>query len=80
MEFVTTTVQKSTTIYHLHHYKTGTEFLIVPSCHRLPHKVKLVAYVSVPLFTLLLQYGQPETSENARLCMLMPVSSSCSKH
>ena len=26
------------TVYHLHRYKTGTELLIFPSCHRLPHK------------------------------------------
>ena len=38
LEFVITVVWKSTTIYHLHQYKTGTKFLIVPSCHNLSHK------------------------------------------
>ena len=38
LEFVTTTVQKSTTVYHLDRHKPGTEFLVVPSCHRLPCK------------------------------------------
>ena len=32
LEFVTTTIRKSTTVYHLHRHKTGTEFLIVPIC------------------------------------------------
>ena len=38
LEFVTTIVQKCTAIYHLHQYKIGNEFLIAPSCHKLPHK------------------------------------------
>ena len=38
LEFVITIVWKSTAIYHLHQYKTGTKFLIVPSCHSLSHK------------------------------------------
>ena len=38
VEFVIIIVRKSTTAYHLHQYKTGAEFLIVPSCLRLPHK------------------------------------------
>ena len=38
LEFVTTIAQKFTVIYPLHQYKTGNEFLVAPSCHRLPHK------------------------------------------
>ena len=38
MEFVTTTVQKFTTAYCLHRYKTDTELLIASDCHWLPHK------------------------------------------
>ena len=38
MEFVPTIVLKYTIVYYLHQYKTGTEFLIAPSCHRLAHK------------------------------------------
>ena len=74
-EFVATIVQKSTTIYHIHWYKTKIEFLIAPSCQKLIHKIKLDTQVSVPLITLLLQYGPPGTSENARFCILMAVSS-----
>ena len=38
LEFVTAAVQKSTSVYHLHWCKTGIEFLISPSYHKLPHK------------------------------------------
>ena len=38
LEFVTTIVQKFTTVYHLHWYETGIDFLIAVSCHRLSHK------------------------------------------
>ena len=44
LEFVTNIIQKSTTVYHLHWYKAGIEFLIAASCHSLPHKNKLAAY------------------------------------
>ena len=80
LKFVTTIARKSTSVSHLHRYQTGTEFLmfqVVTGCHI---KVKLTARVSLPLFTLLLQYGPPETSENARFCKLMAVSSWYSKY
>ena len=32
LEFVTTILQKSTTVYHLNWYKTGIEFLIDSFC------------------------------------------------
>ena len=38
LAFATSTVWKFTTVYHLHEYKTGTEFFIPPGCHRLPYK------------------------------------------
>ena len=38
MELFIIIIQKSSIVYHLPRYKTGTEFLIAPSCHRLPNK------------------------------------------
>ena len=80
VEFVTNIVRKSTVAYHLHQYKTGTEFLINQAVTGYLMKIELAAYVSAPLFTLLLQYGPLETSVNERFCTLMAVSSSYSKH
>ena len=41
LEFVITIVQKSPTLYHLHWYKTETDFFVAPSCQRFPHKDKV---------------------------------------
>ena len=77
LEFATTIVQKSTTVSYLHWYKTGIQFLIAASIHRLPHK----NLVSDPLFTLLLQYYEPpENSENASFYIMKAVSSWYIKH
>ena len=80
-EFVTTIVQKYTIVYQLQWYKTRIEFLIVPRCHRLPHK-NWVGYISFSstAYILLQYYVSPETLKNARFWILMAVFPCRSKH
>ena len=68
MKLVTTIIRKYTTVYHLHQYKKGVEFLIASNCYRLPQKL---SYSIVFIYIAQLQYEPSETSENAQFWMLM---------